>query len=82
MNFIAWIILGGVSGWLASIVMRTNKSMGKISNIIVGIIGASIGGFIYHLFGASGVTGFNWHSLWVSVVGSIILLLFVKLIRR
>lgn len=82
MNIIAWIILGGFAGWLASIFAGKNKKMGKISNIIVGVIGATVGGWIYQFFGSEGVTGFNWHSFWVATVGAIILLLILKIIRK
>ncbi|MBM4246194.1 MAG: GlsB/YeaQ/YmgE family stress response membrane protein [Deltaproteobacteria bacterium] len=57
MSLIVWLIIGGVIGWLASVVMKTNAQMGVISNVIVGIVGASLGGWIAGLLGiaASGV---------------------------
>lgn len=57
MNLIVWLIIGGIIGWLASVVMKTNAQMGVISNVIVGIVGASLGGWIAGLLGitASGV---------------------------
>lgn len=57
MNLIVWLIIGGVIGWLASVVMKTNAQMGVISNVVVGIVGASLGGWIAGLLGiaASGV---------------------------
>ncbi len=74
MGFIAWIILGALAGWIASMIMRTDAEQGAIGNIIVGIIGAVIGGFLMQLFGASGVSGFNLYSLIVAIGGAVVLL--------
>ena len=74
MGIISWIILGAIAGWLASIVTGRNAQMGCIANIIVGIIGALIGGFVLSFFGVSGVSGFNIYSLLVAFIGSVILL--------
>lgn len=52
MGIIAWIILGGLSGWIASIIMKKNTSMGVIANIVTGIIGAFIGGVVFNFIGA------------------------------
>jgi len=82
MGFIAWIVLGALSGWIASKIMDKDQQMGAIENIIVGIIGASIGGFIFNLIGASGVTGLNIWSIIVAVIGSCILLYIVNKIKR
>ena len=81
MGIISWIILGGLAGWIASMVMGTDKSMGIVANIGVGIVGALIGGFVLSIFGGVGVTGFNIWSLAVAVVGSIILLWIVRAAR-
>lgn len=82
MNFLLWIILGGVAGWLASLVMKTNREQGTILDIVVGIIGAVIGGFLFETLGRTGVTGFNIYSLLVAFVGAVILLAIVKAVRR
>ena len=82
MNFLVWIIFGALAGWLASIVMGANRKMGALANIIVGILGAVIGGWIFNSFGAAGVTGFNLQSILVAVVGAIALLFIVGLARR
>lgn len=81
MGILSWIILGGIAGWLASMIMKTDQSMGIGANIIVGIIGAMIGGFVFSIFGGNDVTGFNLYSLLVAVVGSVILLAIVKAFR-
>ncbi len=81
MGILSWIIIGGLAGWIASMVMNTDKSMGMLANIVVGIIGGLIGGFLVSLFGGSGMTGFNIWSLVVAVLGSIILLGIVKAVR-
>lgn len=74
MGILSWIIVGGLSGWIASMIMKRNGSMGALANIIVGIVGALIGGFVMGLFGFGGVSGFNIWSVLVSVLGSVILL--------
>jgi uncharacterized membrane protein YeaQ/YmgE (transglycosylase-associated protein family) len=82
MNILVWIIFGAIAGWIASIVMGRNKKMGAIANIIVGIVGAFIGGYIMDFFGAEGVTGFNIYSLLVAIAGAVVLLWFVGLFSR
>ena len=82
MGLISWIIVGALSGWIASIFTGNNAEMGAGKNILAGIIGAMIGGFIMNLLGGSGVTGFNIWSIFVSVVGAIILLSVINWIRR
>lgn len=81
MGIIGWIILGGIAGWLASIIMKTNKEQGLLGNIVVGIIGGLIGGFVFNLIGGEGVNGFNIYSLIVAVIGAIILLAIYKVVR-
>ena len=80
MSIIGWIVLGGIAGWLASIITKRNDQMGCITNIIAGVIGASVGGWVFSLFGGQGVTGFNLPSLLVAFVGAIIVLFLVTLI--
>lgn len=79
MNLLAWVIFGALAGWIASIIMRTNAEMGAVANIIVGIIGAFIGGFLARSLGGSGVTGFNLGSLIVAILGAIVLLFIVRM---
>jgi len=85
MNIIIWLVVGGLIGWLASIIMKTNAQQGVLLNIVVGIAGAMIGGWLISpLVGAGTVNqgDFSFGSLAVSLVGAIILLAIVKLIRR
>jgi uncharacterized membrane protein YeaQ/YmgE (transglycosylase-associated protein family) len=83
MNFIVWIIFGALAGWIASMIMGANARMGALANIVVGIVGALIGGFLMtNVFGAQGVTGFNLTSLLVAVAGAVILLFLVGMVRR
>ena len=83
MNFILWIIFGAIAGWIASIIMGRNAQMGALANIVVGIVGALIGGFLMNnVFGAPGVSGFNLTSLIVAILGAVILLFLVGLVRR
>jgi uncharacterized membrane protein YeaQ/YmgE (transglycosylase-associated protein family) len=73
MSVIAWIVLGLVSGFIASkIVNRTGE--GVILDIVLGIVGAVVGGFLFHLVGATGVDGFNIWSLFVAVIGAMVVL--------
>ncbi len=81
MGYIAWLVLGGLAGWIASMIMKTDASQGIILNIIVGIIGASLGGWLFGFFGGAGVTGFNLYSLGVSVVGAVVLIWLVQMVR-
>ncbi|HNR12108.1 MAG TPA: GlsB/YeaQ/YmgE family stress response membrane protein [Thermodesulfobacteriota bacterium] len=82
MNIIVWIIFGALAGWIASIIMGRNAEMGAIANIIVGIVGALIGGFIMNALGAPAVGGFNFYSLLVAIGGAVLLLFVVGLFRR
>ena len=73
MSFIAWIVLGLISGFIASkIVNKTGE--GVVLDIILGIIGAVAGGYLFQTFGMAGVTGVNLYSILVAVVGAIIVL--------
>jgi len=82
MNFLVWIIFGALAGWIASMVMGRNRQMGAIANIVVGIVGAWIGSWLFNQFGAQGVTGFNLQSIVVAIVGAVVLLFLVGMVRR
>jgi len=73
MSIIGWILLGLISGFIASKIV--NKSgEGVVLDIVLGIVGAIVGGFLFAQFGAQGVTGFNLYSMFVAVIGAIIVL--------
>lgn len=82
MNFILWILFGALVGWLASIVMKTDAQQGWLINIIVGVVGAFVGGLVFQMFGAQGVTGFNIYSILVATIGAIVSLAIVKAVVR
>jgi uncharacterized membrane protein YeaQ/YmgE (transglycosylase-associated protein family) len=81
MGIIIWLVIGGIVGWLASIIMRTDGQQGILLNIVVGIVGAFLGGFI---FGRGDInnSGLNLTTFLVSLVGAVILLAIVNLVRR
>jgi uncharacterized membrane protein YeaQ/YmgE (transglycosylase-associated protein family) len=80
MNWIGWVILGGLAGWVANMVMK--EEGGLFKNIIVGIIGGVVGGGIVELMGGSGVNGFNLYSFIVAVLGAVVLLWLVRMIKK
>jgi len=85
MNFIIWLIVGGLIGWIASIIMHTNGQQGIILNVVVGIIGALLAGFLLApLFGTGTINqgDFSLSGLLISLVGAVILLAIVNLFRR
>jgi uncharacterized membrane protein YeaQ/YmgE (transglycosylase-associated protein family) len=77
MNLIVTLIIGGVLGWLASIVMKTNAQMGLIANIVVGVVGAWLGGW---LAGSLGIAAQGFGTYVVSVVGAVILIAILKVL--
>ena len=79
-TIITWIVLGALAGWIASLIVGTNREQGGLMNIVVGVVGAIMGGWIMAAFGTSGVTGFNIQSVLVAVLGSVVLLLLVRLV--
>lgn len=80
MSILLWIIFGAIAGWIASMITKTNN--GLLMDIIVGIIGAVIGGWIMNSLGSAGTTGFNLWSLLVAILGAVVLLVIVKAVRR
>jgi uncharacterized membrane protein YeaQ/YmgE (transglycosylase-associated protein family) len=85
MNLIVWLVLGGVVGWLASLIMRTDGQQGIVLNVVVGIVGAFLAGwFVAPLVGVGTINqnNFSVASVLVSLVGAVILLAIVNLFRR
>lgn len=82
MGILGWMIVGALAGWLSSILVGKNDRKGCIGNIVVGVIGAFIGGFVMRIFGFDGITGFNLWSILVATLGAVILLFILNAIRR
>jgi uncharacterized membrane protein YeaQ/YmgE (transglycosylase-associated protein family) len=80
MGIIIWIVFGALVGWVASAVMKTGG--GLVWDIVVGIVGAVIGGFIMSLIGKSGVGGFDLYSFVVALLGACVLIVIVRALRR
>lgn len=78
MGPIGWIVLGGLAGWIASKFVGTDKEQGVIGNIVAGILGAVLGGWLFTMLGSTGVTGFNIWSFLVALVGAVVVLLLWK----
>ncbi|HUD44646.1 MAG TPA: GlsB/YeaQ/YmgE family stress response membrane protein [Patescibacteria group bacterium] len=74
MTVLAWIVLGLIAGWIASVVTKTNYSHGLLTDLILGVAGAIVGGLFMNLIGQSGVTGFNLYSALVAIIGAILLI--------
>ncbi len=84
-NFIIWLVVGGLIGWLASLVMRTDAKQGIFLNIVVGIVGAMVGGWLISpLVGGASINqgDFSLSGLVISFIGAVILLAVVNLVRR
>jgi uncharacterized membrane protein YeaQ/YmgE (transglycosylase-associated protein family) len=80
MDFFTWLIVGAIAGWLAGKVMGTSRQQGLFLDIVVGIAGALIGGFLFSQFGADGTTGFNIWSIFVAFTGAVVLLGVIRLV--
>lgn len=81
MQTILWLVIGGIVGWLASIVMRTDAQQGIVLNVVVGIVGAFVGGLIF-AGGSINSNGLTMYTFLTSLVGAIVLLAIVNLVRR
>ena len=82
-SFFVWILMGAFVGWLASVVMKSNHRMGTLLNILVGIIGAAVGGALFRAFGFSGANindGISLYSIIVSFIGAVVVIGLVQLI--
>ena len=75
---IVWLVIGGLAGWLASLLVR-GTGLGLLMDIVVGVVGAVIGGWIVEALGGQGFTGFNIWSFIVAFIGAVVLLLIVRL---
>lgn len=83
MDLIIWIVVGGLAGWIASMIMKTDAQMGMLANIIVGIVGALLGGWLVGLFGVEVADGaLNIPSILTAILGAVVLLAILKAVRR
>ncbi|KKQ30081.1 MAG: Transglycosylase-associated protein [Candidatus Shapirobacteria bacterium GW2011_GWE1_38_10] len=82
MGILLWIIFGALAGWIASVIMKTNNSQGTMMDIIMGILGSIVGGFLMGMVGQSGVNGFDLYSLIVAVIGAIVVIYVGRMIRN
>lgn len=81
-TIVSWIILGALAGWIASMITGTSERVSGFMNVIVGVIGAIIGGLVLQLLGATPPSGFNLASLLTAILGAVILLSLVRAFRR
>lgn len=81
MSIIGWLVLGLIAGFIASKIVN-KAGEGLIVDLILGIVGAFVGGFLFEQFGAAGVTGFNLYSMCVAVVGAVVILVLYHLVVR
>ena len=73
MGILAWLVVGLVAGWIGSMIVNKGGE-GPLMDIVLGVVGAMVGGFLFNLIGHSGVTGINIYSILVAVVGSVVVL--------
>jgi len=81
MSFLAWIVLGALAGWIGSMIVN-RAGEGLFLDIVLGIVGGIVGGWLFSAIGSTGVTGFNFWSLFVAVIGSVIVLMLYHAIAR
>ncbi len=82
MDIIIWIVVGALAGWIASMIMKSDAEMGALANIVVGIIGAFIGGWVVNLFGTAPAAGqLNIPSIFTAILGAVILIAVLRMIR-
>jgi uncharacterized membrane protein YeaQ/YmgE (transglycosylase-associated protein family) len=82
MGILLWIIFGALSGWIATVIMKTDRQQNTGYDIILGIVGSVVGGLLMGTIGQSGVTGFNIESLIVAVIGSIVVIFVGRKLKK
>lgn len=81
MSIIAWLVVGLLAGWIGSMIVNRGGE-GPLLDIVLGIVGAFVGGFLFNQFGHAGVTGINFYSIFVAVIGSIVVLVIYHMLFR
>ena len=82
MSLIAWLVVGLLAGWIGSMIVN-RRGEGLIMDIVLGVVGAFVGGFLFNMFGGAGVTGINLYSILVAVVGAVVVLfIYHAIVRR
>lgn len=82
MGILAWILLGAIAGWIADKITNKKNRRGLLSNMLVGIAGAFVGGYVFESLGGAGITGLNIWSLLVATSGAVLLLIFLRAIQK
>lgn len=82
MGIISWIIVGALAGWIASVITGKNEGRSLVGNIVAGLIGAGVGGFLANLVGRNPVFGFTFTSLFVAVLGAVVFLALLGALQR
>jgi uncharacterized membrane protein YeaQ/YmgE (transglycosylase-associated protein family) len=83
MSIIAWLVLGLLAGWIGSMIVNRGRGEGLMLDIVLGVVGAFVGGFLFNMFGETGVSGLNLYSMLVAVAGAVVVLfLYHALVRR
>ncbi len=82
MGFLSWIIIGGIAGWIASKIIGTDAQMGKLANILAGVIGGTGANIVLGYFGLTGLTGFSIQSLVVCIIGATVVIGIVKQLKK
>ena len=80
-SLLSWLVVGLVAGWIGSMIVN-RRGEGLIMDILLGVVGAFIGGYLFHLFGHSGVSGINLYSIFVAAIGSMVVLVIYHAIFR
>ena len=81
MDLLAWVVLGFIAGWATSLILDSDSTQGALLDIGLGVVGALVGGWLLDVFGEPGVTGFNIYSMFVSALGSIVLIWLGRTLR-
>lgn len=82
MNIILWVIFGALAGWIASMITKRSDRQGLVGDVVLGIIGAVVGGFLMYFIGQPGVTGFNLYSVVISILGAVAVIWVARMVYK